>query len=310
MIAATHLTGLEGLNPLGFLAALGVQVLFVDEVDQPRLWWTDDVTPHAVADGSFPVERIVEQALRVFPEWAESPALSPGFGGKAAADAKFDSDDIPRYLQYSLSGESGAALPTALVAEGSLDRSKGTSAKPSDLYFTAGQQKFLAMAQEILSGATATDLRDGLIGPWPYESGLPSLMWDVTDDRNYALSAADPSTEKKLTNPGAEALAILGFSRLPVYAGPDATITSGCAGPWRRGGTYTWPLWRLPAGQGAVDGLLAHATAGRGTSEFAVRGTWYRAWGVSRVLTAAIRRSDQGGYGTFGPPETICLSTS
>ena len=28
----THLTGLEGTNPLGFLAALGVQVAFASEV--------------------------------------------------------------------------------------------------------------------------------------------------------------------------------------------------------------------------------------------------------------------------------------
>ena len=35
----THLTGLEGTNPLGFLAALGVQTAFTDEAQQPRLWW-------------------------------------------------------------------------------------------------------------------------------------------------------------------------------------------------------------------------------------------------------------------------------
>ena len=32
----THLTGLEGTNPLGFLAALGVQTVFSDEDEQPR----------------------------------------------------------------------------------------------------------------------------------------------------------------------------------------------------------------------------------------------------------------------------------
>ena len=37
-----HLTGLEGTNPLGFLAAVGVQVAFDTEPDHPRLWWSDD----------------------------------------------------------------------------------------------------------------------------------------------------------------------------------------------------------------------------------------------------------------------------
>ena len=49
----THLTGLEGTNPLGFLAALGVQVAFASEGKQPRLWWSDDIIPHAVVDEEF-----------------------------------------------------------------------------------------------------------------------------------------------------------------------------------------------------------------------------------------------------------------
>ena len=42
-----QLTGLEGTNPLGFFAALGVQVAFASEVKQPRLWWNFDVTHSA-----------------------------------------------------------------------------------------------------------------------------------------------------------------------------------------------------------------------------------------------------------------------
>ena len=304
----THLTGLEGVNPLGFFAALGVQVLFAEETEQPRLWWTDDVVPHAVVDVDFTVDRIVEQALRTFPKWAESPALSPGFGAKAADDAKFTLDHIERYLKCSLSGDPGSSLASALVAQGSLDSSKGVVAKPTDLYFTAGQQRFLVIARQILGGVTAEALHEGLVGPWRYSSSLPSLMWDVADDRNYALSAADPTNSTlnpKRTNPGPEALAVLGLSRHPVFAGHDRTLTRGCAGPWRRGGAYTWPLWSRPAGYGAVGALLAHATAGSDTRNFEARRQWYRPWGISQVLTAAIRRSDQGGYGTFGPPRIV-----
>ena len=304
----THLTGLEGTNPLGFVAALGVQVLFVEEDQQPRLWWTDDVVPHAVVDDNFTVDRIITQALRVFPEWRCSPALSPGFGGKVADDVKFEPADIRRYLKCALSGEPGSSLPPALVAEGSLDSSKGEVAKPSDLYFTAGQQRFLKIAREILDGVTREDLIEGLTGPWKYSSKLKSLMWDVTDDRNYALSAADPTDatlNPKCTNPGPEALAVLGLSRLPVFAGRDGTLTSGCAGPWRRGGTYTWPLWSQPALRGSADCLLAHATVGHDDPRFDYRRKWYWSWSVSRIMTATIRRSDQGGYGTFGPPTII-----
>ena len=306
----THLTGLEGVNPLGFFAALGVQVLFAEKSEQPRLWWTDDVVPHAVVDVDFAVDRIVEQALQTFPKWVESPALSPGFGDKAADDAKFKSDDIRRYLEYSLSGGPGISLPAALVAEGSLD-GKGVVAKPTDLYFTAGNQLFLKDARKILDDVTKEALVNGLLGPWDYSSKPPSLMWDVTDDRSYALSAADPTNatlNPKRTNPGPEALAILGLSRHPVFSGQDRTLTRGCAGPWRRNGTYTWPLWSSPAGCGAVGTLLAQATSGADTRQFEARRKWYRSWGIAQIMTAAIRRSDQGGYGTFGPPRVIWSS--
>ena len=307
-MGTTHLSGLEGVNPLGFLAALGVQVLFAAEAEQPRLWWTGDVVAHAVVDGEFTLERIVQQALRTFPMWRRSPALSPDFDGRAADDAKFKPDDIRRYLEYSRSSQPGSSFPSALVAEGSLDSSKGVVAKPSDLYFTAGQQRFLAMMREVLEEATEEQLINGLLGPWSYASDLPSLMWDVVDDRNYALLAADPTNKTlnpKRTNPGVEALAVLGLSRHPVFTGPDRTMTRGCAGGWRRGGSYTWPLWGWPAGYGAVGSLLAHATAITGTKDFQNRRKWYRSWGISQVMSATIRRSDQGGYGTFGPPRAI-----
>ena len=291
----THLNGLQGTNPLAFLAALGVQVLFEHEEEQPRLWWSDDVVPHAVIDSEYTVERVADQAIKVFPRWLKSRALEP------EDDVKFKPEDMRKYLGTARQHGPGDTLTASLVAEGSHDN-KGV-AKPSDLYFTAGQQRFLKMAREVLKGVESDDLVRALMGPWTYMSELPSLMWDVTDDRLYALSASNPSTDKKLTNPGVESLAILGLSCQPVFAGRDRTLTSGCAGGWKTGGSYTWPLWTKPAGPGAVQSLLAQATHNEPAS--AHRSRWYRSWSLSKVIRSSIRRADQGGYGTFGPPETV-----
>ena len=126
-------------------------------------------------------------------------------------------------------------------------------------------------------------------------------MWDVGDDRVYALSANDPSKDAKRTNPGPEALALLGLSLYPVFAGRDRTLTQGCSGKWKAG-HYSWPLWCKPASILAVQSLLAHAYHHPSALE---RDCWFRAWGVSQVVRAPIRRSAQGGYGTFGPPEVV-----
>lgn len=302
------LTGLEGTNPLGFLAGLGVQLLFESDLQPSRLWWTDEVIPCAVIDSEVDVETLLQRAVATFKDWAECDALNPEL--PKGASLKFTPENLRSYLERTRQDKSGNTIATALVAEGSIDNNK--RAKPSDLYFTAGQQLFLKMAKEILRATTKDHLREGLLGPWSYNSKLPSLMWDVVDDRIYALSSFDPAGEKKLTNPGAEALAILGLSRHPVFAGYEMstgrgkqgrTLTRGCSGSWKQG-YYTWPLWSRPASPKAVDAMLTHATASTGRA-MRERSRWYRSWGIMQVMRSAIRRSSQGGYGTFGPPEII-----
>ena len=304
MTEGTHLTALEGTNPLGFLAALGVQALFDHEQHQPKLWWSDDIIPHAMIDPEFAVDRLVDQASHVFPQWVESPALNPGFGTKADDTAKFARDQIRPYLERTRSQTPGNRLAAALVAEGSLD-GKG-NAKPTDLYFMAGPLRFLKIAREILGTVSSEELRDGLTGPWRGESDLSSLKWDVTGDISYAIAVSKPGVDKG-SSPGPESLALLGLSRhasfLGFMNGKSRTLTVGCEGLWSRGGTYTWPLWSNPASPSAVLSILTHASATG--DQLRQRSIWYRAWGISRVLTSTIRRSAEGGYGTFGPPRII-----
>ena len=305
-MSETHLCGLEGTNPLGFLAALGIQEAFANESEQPLLWWSDDITPHAVVDGKFSVDRIIAQAKKAFAHWKDSFAVNPTRNdGTPMPDGdklKLQPKDIRTYLYRSRSCKWSKSLATALLAEGSLDNNG--KAKPTDLYFSAGNQQFLDTARIILNEVSPNDLEKGINGPWNFASNLPSFGWDITDDRIYALRSINPSSEKKLTNPGPEALAILGISQHPVFAGRDGTDTQGCSGAWKTG-YYSWPLWCKPASPRSVKSLLAHAYEFSTTSE---RRLWYRsypAWGISTVLKSPIRRSDQGGYGTFGPPEVV-----
>ena len=302
-----HLTGLEGTNPLGFLAALGVQVAFASESEQPRLWWSEDIVPHAIVDGEFSIGRIADQSMKVFEQWKDSPAVSPrrpdGSAMPKGDELKLKSDDIRIYLSLA-NRYVGTDLIAALVAEGSLDN-QGV-AKPTDLYFTAGQQKFLDTVRKTLEKTSLDDTVNGLEGPWVYNSKLPSLGWDISDDRVYALRANNPSPEKKLTNPGPETLAVLGLSLHPVFGSQGRTLTQGCSGSWKNG-TYSWPLWHKPASPHAVKSLLAHAYSHDST--IADRSEWFRSWGVFRILQSSIHRSSQGGYGTFRPPNVVWQPT-
>ena len=301
----TALTGLEGTNPLGFLAALGVQVAFASESEQPSLWWSTDVTPHALVDRNFSLERIADQALGIFKRWLNSPTLNPkradGTKMPNGDDLKLEPRDIRAYLGDGSQCDFGGSLATALLAEGSL--SANGKAKPSDLYFTTGNQKFLYMIRKIMQGVTREDLLTGLTGPWIYQSKLPSLMWDISDDRVYALRSVNPSNVKKRTNPGPEALAVLGLSLHPVFGDQGRTHTQGCSGRWSEG-WFSWPLWRKPARPHSVNALLAHARGSETQPAATDRQQWFPAWGVFKLLRSQIRRSGRGGAGTFAPPET------
>ncbi len=298
-----ELPGMPGNNPLGFLAALGAQAA-ASEIDASVLLrWSDGPVPNAVLVGIRDHGAVAEAAVSMAHAWLNGPALAPELDPKL----KLEPDGIRRYLKSARTAGSTGSLAMSLVAENSLDNSG--KAKPSDFYFTAGQMKFVVMAREILEHVTQEELIADMTGPWRYASSRSSLMWDVVDDRVYALTSTNPSTDKKQTNPGAEALALLGLCRYPCYRAATGTTSTGCSGSWKRG-SFTWPLWDRPATSAAVGALLAHASVPEPHSTGTARGLenharQYGGWGVMRVMQSQIRRSDQGGYGTFGPPRVI-----
>ena len=301
-MSTTRLTGLSGTNPLGFLAALGIQVLFEGEDQQPHLWWTEDVIPHAVTDGDFDMDRIVRRALEVFPMWLESSALTPRIDSKADNDAKFRPDQLRRYIAMNETGRTAERLACCLVAEGSYD-GRG-NAKPSDLYLSAGRVAFLRDARKILDNVRGDDLLVALRGPWEYNSKLPSLRWDTMDDPDWALAATKPGVDKR-TCPGAEALALLGFSVFPVFGKQGRTLTQNCEGDWAQGGKFVWPLWSTPLSQRVVRSLLAH-TVSEEHAEYMQRSKWFPAWGIHSIVESEIRRAKRAqGLGNMGPPRIV-----
>ena len=296
-----ELSALDGANPLAFLAALGV--LGVGErIAGPAAWrlsWTRRVVASPVLHGPADIEEVVDAVLADRDAWSSAPALE----WEGADDVKFAPDDGRRYLAACAAADDGGrsiGLASALVAEGAVDRSG--SGKPTDLHFTAGQQKLLAMVRSIRNGLGPEHLVEALIGGWAYDSDLPSLKWDMSDDRLYALSASNPATDKKLTVPGAEWLAVCGLAMFPAYAsGQRKTLTTGCEGPWKSGGSLRWPLWSAPLSGRQAATVVQHAHESRLTS--------LPGWGVFRLYRSQIRRSDQGGYGSFSPSSVVWEAT-
>lgn len=298
-------TGLAGTNPLGFLAALGLLDVAHRAHLDPRLSWTDDVVPTAVFDGGDLAavtdlvladrDRWVEDSLVLnYPPDAPFPVLKPPLDGlREWIGAVAGSRSHPADLQ----------MLRALVSEGARD-GKGVS-KPTHLDFTAGQQQFLVAVREIAHAVDRERVEEALIGPWRYDSDTKTMSWDGRGDRVYAVRATNPSNEKRTGVPGADWLAFLGLSFYPVAATTDwQLLTAACDTSWKVS-AFRWPLWGVPASYSttravvtdpAIVGLRLTASIDPGV---------LRARGIRRVLRAPIRRSDQGGYGSFGGAEAL-----
>jgi hypothetical protein len=303
------LTGLDGKNPLAFLAALGVLNALADRAEggepAPKLVWRAEGTFLPVIIGGPEREALIEVLIEDLRSFRDEPAIEglryAKEGGAMAHDLKPPPGHFQRYLELLLhDGAAGSpgqrrslSFAAAFATDVAVDNKGNT--KPTALHFTAGQQEFLDMVRELVLNVGREDLEEALFGPWRYLCPLPVLQWDSATSRDYALRASDPSKEK-LGVPGADWLAFRGLPLLRVAPVGDRIETTGCRGGWKTG-FFRWPLWSVPLARPVIASLL-------GSPEiFEAEPCVLSARGVALVLEAAIRRSEQGGYGSFAPAQ-------
>ena len=297
----TELNGLEGNNPFEFFAALGVQVAFDFLDEQPMLWWSDEIVPRPRTEVEFSIDRIAAQVKHRLSECLQSPGLNPrteaGEKMDGGSTLKLSKKDLRTFLEQAQQDKYMGNFYMSLVAEGSL--ANNGKSKPTDFYFTAGQQKFLAIVHETISNVTIDEIKIALTNGGRKPLRQSTLKLDARDDPVYALTSEDPSKVDKFVNRGIEALTILGLSRFPVYGKRGRTLTSGCSGKWHSG-TFSWPIWEQPATTNMVRSLLAASTP-----YDEARSKLVASCSILKIYTSNIIRSSQGGYGTFKPAEIV-----
>jgi hypothetical protein len=293
------LTGLDGANPLGFLAALGVLEVLHERNHSTRLQWLDEGGWRPALVG---FESGLDELIACLDEdrasCATEPAIALEYDGKR--DLKPPPQGFRSHLEDLVANASpgrrrGVDWATAFATDVARDNNGNT--KPTALHFTAGQQQFLKMVCELVEGVTPDDLREALVGPWRYKRPLPVMGWDATANRDYALRASNPSTDKKLGVPGADWLAVRGLTFLPSFPVKTRVLTTGCSGGWKTG-RFRWSLWTVPATRDVVRSALLLPVAEMSPQEREGRG-------IGAVFSCGIKRSDQGGYGTFEPATVI-----
>jgi hypothetical protein len=310
MIVLT-LEGLEAHNPLGFLAALGLLRVLDHHAAAtggapPRLGFVDHgrfvarlVTSHSLDD-------VIDIVMRDAAAQADNRALQFAYddaGNVVPPTTKGASHDLkpPPAAAHALLDHAATAGPrTAELAAAwfsDLVKDRGGNTKPTAFHFTAGQQAFLDMVEELRQRLTADHVREAVLGPWLNTSPLPSLSWDASVARMYALRAGNPSKEKRGSVPGANWLAVLGLAYFPVVARRGRLLTTGIVGGWKDS-VFTWPVWSAAGESSAIASLLRLDPAAWTHDQRTI-------YGIDTVFRCRILRSDQGGYGSFTPAAVI-----
>lgn len=311
-MTALLLPGLDAQNPLGFLAALGLLRVLDDEAaradrERPRLSFADRGGFIAEVHTPHTTEAIIALVLQDAAAQADNRALQLAYsadgvlvapGTKGAIRDLKPSPAVARELLELASASTDrrtAAQAAAWFSELVQDHNGNT--KPTAFHFTAGQQAFLDMVEDLRVGLTAAHLQEALDGPWLNTSPLPSLSWDASVARMYALRAGNPSKERRGSVPGANWLAVVGLTFFPVVVRAGWLVTTGVSGRWKDS-TFTWPVWSPRAELPAIASLLVLDAAAWTQRE-------RLAYGIDTVLRSRILRSDQGGYGSFAPAEVV-----
>lgn len=265
-MAKLFFAGLDGSNPLAYLAALGA--LRTTTLTWPErnahLYWSNAQggwRPYLMLDGEINRDGWLT---------AVTHSLQDKFGQTAFSLA----DDLTVPCQaYKAAAMIAATLAVTgdrrqadfLAAFGSEAVESEVNGKKTgqiaDTAFRtmsgAGHQHFLGFMRELAGVTEIEHLRHALFEAWSYTDPGPSMRWDPSDDRRYALRWLQPSGDPAKTVRGANRLAIEALPLLPTAPVKTRLETTGFTQRKGRGVIWTWPIWTAPVRLDVVRSLMA-----------------------------------------------------
>ena len=305
----TVLRGLNGSNPLGFMAAVGLLRLLDGQMGSTaRLGFCDDGTFHAwiECDQGVDVAGLVasDAAAAAGPQgWRLEYEKAEKKGAKVVADLKAPPETFSRFLALAIDewrggnphpAAFGAAYATDVARDG-----KGNT-KPTAFHLTAANQQFLGTVEKTRGTVTREWCERSLNLSGQTQPGW-NLRWDPDAERSRALMGVNPNDDGTVVNAPLEWLAFRGLPAFPCMPSGRRIVTSGVTGRRQDELQFQWPLWSCRVSYSTLRTMLVLA-AGWTTKERVVRGEAdrCRARGVFAMCRCDIRRTAQG-FGNFGP---------
>jgi CRISPR-associated endonuclease/helicase Cas3 len=276
------LPGLDGANPLAFLAALGTLVV-CDELSrsEKRPVWLAGPAALSWGDVDSPYSPILHLSAAppspsdfadfLADHLARSPDVHPAnwVVGMLASEEDNLVEQIRRCCRNcGPSDRPRLEWVTALVCEAIPDGASQLQ--------TVRQDYLLGNLRSIMRRTTAEHLFRSLFVPWDYTDALDnqSLHWEPSEDRRHAyqwhMPSGDPTRKKRGGMLGANRLALEAWPLFPSFPTDKKRLaTRGFTGTRASETYWTWPLWNQPLTKEAVASILGIPHLQRDAKDFA-----------------------------------------
>lgn len=289
------LPGLDGSDPLGFLAAVGLlRVASRFDIEAKLRFVRSGGWIGAISTANpDALEDLVLKDLIRFRTSHPAIDFARNTVDRKVQDLKPPPADFRALMRSATSDEESAAFFAAYATGVAVDGSGQT--KPTSFHLTAGQQRFMDAVLDILDHVTRNDLVEALNGPWIGREGVKNLRFRAASERLRALLSFDPSKESARTEVGAYWLAFQGLPCFPCVPVRFRVRTTGVRGSGKNE-SFTWPIWTVPLTYFAVRAVVGLRNLDRLSARERAR------YGIGEIFTAKIERNSQG-YGNFAPAD-------
>lgn len=306
------LRGVDGGNPLGFMAAVGMlrsMSLAMPDADIVLGWQRSGVAWRPVVVGVGAQEDLILDCLCDQLRTMDGHPALARWDNLGRPPEEFRTYALEAAWQATPGDRAWADFAAAFGCDAVLTRSTGKELVVGDTAFRtmsgAGHQHFLGFMRNIVASTEREHLRKALFAEWRYDDPVANLTlrWDPADDVRRALQWRDPSGDPSRKTGGG----VLGANRLAIEALPlFPTVpmgvrleTTGFSGSGSRRSFWTWPIWDSPIGLDPVRSLLALKDLQQDLPD---SGT-LRARGVVAVYRA--QRITEGKYRNFTPARAV-----
>lgn len=253
------LPGLDGTNPLGFLAALGVLRVFTLQKHGVKLSWQllggtwrpelfgvrlslPDLGVELYAairnfdHSTWSIDKKLPFEARVLRQHAEDAV------GTASRTCRQKADNLASFGADCFVDKDGAFEKTDLCMVRAGD--------------SAGQG-MTTYGKRIIETIRPEQLQQAIETTWLYSDDQCALRWDPEEDKPYAVQWRNPSKVGALSEKGANCLALFGMACFPVIPVKGQVETTGFGLKEPKQASLTWPVWKHPINLDLVRSLLS-----------------------------------------------------